>query len=84
MYALSLGADGRVLSATLPAFAPSGATLVDELPEGDISDYRYVEGQFVLEALPLAAAPSDPMDDMAELLLELNDRLMAVELGGGA
>ena len=64
MYALSLGDDGRVLSATLPEYAPAGAVQVEALPEGDISDYKYVDGAFVLEPLP---TPAQPIDDMTLL-----------------
>lgn len=51
MFALNLGENGRVLSATLPKYAPHG-TMVEALPEGDISDYRYVDGEFVHDPLP--------------------------------
>lgn len=52
MFALNLGEDGRILSATFPQYAPEDAVLVEELPEGDITDYRYVEGGYVHDPLP--------------------------------
>lgn len=54
MFALNLGTDGRILSATEERFAHGSAVIVEELPEGDISDYRYIDGQYVHE--PLAKA----------------------------
>ena len=39
-YALNLAEDGRVLSATFEKYAPDGSVLVDELPDGNLSDYR--------------------------------------------
>lgn len=42
LYALNLAEDGRILSATYPKYAPDNAVIVWYLPEGDISDYRYV------------------------------------------
>lgn len=52
MYALNLGDDGRILSATYPEYAPEDAVTVDALPEGDISEYRYVDGEFIHDPLP--------------------------------
>ena len=51
-YALNLAEDGRVLSATFEKYAPDGSVLVDELPDGNLSDYRWQDGAFVLDPLP--------------------------------
>lgn len=51
-YALNLAEDGRVLSATFEKYAPDGSVLVDELPEGNLADYRWQDGAFVLDPLP--------------------------------
>ena len=51
-YALNLAEDGRVLSATYERFAAPGAVLVDAIPEGNLSDYRYQDGEFVYDPLP--------------------------------
>ena len=59
MYALNLAEDGRILSATYPEYAPEDAVIVDALPEGDISDYLYVDGQYVYDPLPEPEEP-DP------------------------
>ena len=69
-YALNLGRDGRVLSVTFPQHAPTGALQVNELPEGDISQYRYVNGEFVHDPLPLLATTPKPTTE---------DRLSALE-----
>lgn len=57
MYALNLAKDGRVLSATYPQYAPEDAVIVDALPEGDISDYLYVDGQYVYDPIPEPEQP---------------------------
>lgn len=57
MYALNLAEDGRVLSATYPKYAPADAVIVEALPEGDISDYLYVDGQYVYDPLPEPEQP---------------------------
>ena len=50
-YALNLADDGRVLSATYPKYAPADAVLVDALPEGDISQYIYRDGEFIYDPI---------------------------------
>lgn len=83
MYALNLGADGRVLSATEPQYAPEGAALVAGLPEGDLADYRMEAGALVYDPLPVSDEPTD--DDAEALLLETAGdheyRLCLIELG---
>ena len=51
MFALNLAEDGRILSATYPEYAPDDAALVEELPEGNIIDYRYADGAYVHDPL---------------------------------
>ena len=56
-YALNLAEDGRILSATYKQFAPADAVIVDALPDGDISDYLYVNGKYVYDPLPEQEQP---------------------------
>lgn len=51
-YALNLGEDGRVLSVTYEEYATEDMPLVDSIPEGNIADYRYVDGEFINDPLP--------------------------------
>ena len=51
-YALNLAEDGRILSATFSQYASESQPLVDTLPEGDISEYLYLEGEYVHSPLP--------------------------------
>lgn len=70
-YALNLADDGRILSATYPEYAPEDAAKVDTLPDGDISDYLYVDGQYVYDPLPKPEQPeAEPTtDDVLNALL---------------
>ncbi len=63
MYALNLSSDGRILSATYPEFAPEDAIIVDILPDGDISDYLYINGEYIYDPLP---APEEPETEESE------------------
>lgn len=47
-YALNISETNAVLSATYEQFAWEGCVLVDHLPEGDITDYDFIDGDYVL------------------------------------
>lgn len=58
-YALNLSDDNRILSAcvVLPNGNYDGMPIVDVLPEGDISDYLYLDGQYIYDPLPEPEQP---------------------------
>ena len=74
-YALNLGADGRVLSATYEKYAPADAVRVEALPEGNLPDYIWRDGAFVYEPLPREALPeAEPgADDVLNILLGVTE-----------
>ena len=57
-YALNLAEDKRILSAclVLPNGNYDGMPIVDTLPDGDITDYRYVKKKYVYDPLPKPSA----------------------------
>ena len=59
-YALNLAEDGRILSVTYEKYAPKDAVLVDELPEGNVADYRYVNGEYVYDPIPVEPVVEEP------------------------
>lgn len=62
-YALNLAEDGRILSATYEQFAFEGMPIVETLPDGDISEYLYVNGEFIYDPLPKPEPVADPTTD---------------------
>lgn len=70
-YSLNLSADNRILSATFAKFAPNGV-LVDSLPEGNISDYLYVDGEYVYE-------PIIPVVSVEEQIAQLKAELSSTD-----
>lgn len=56
-YALNLAEDGRILSVTYEQYAAPGQPIVDTLPEGNISDWKFVGGQYVYDPLPIPPEP---------------------------
>lgn len=60
-YALNIAEDGRILSATFAKYAPSDAVQVDTLPEGNVSDYLYLNGKYIHDPLP--EPDPEPVDE---------------------
>lgn len=69
-YALNLAEDGRVLSVTFKEYAPADAVFADELPEGNVYDFRYVNGTFVYDPLPV-----DRKEFVSRRIVELKQKL---------
>lgn len=71
LYALNLAEDGRVLSVTFDEYAPKDYPRVESLPEGDVSGYLFVDGEFVLDPLPKPEVPeAEPTtEDILNVLL---------------
>jgi hypothetical protein len=80
-YALNLSDDNRVLSATYEEYAWDGMPLVDKLPDGDIYEYLYVNGEYIHNPLPIPEAIPTEADDIAAMLIDHEYRLTLLELG---
>ena len=62
-YALKLAKNNRISSAwvVLPNGNYDGMPIVEELPEGNLPDYFYVNGEYVYDPLPKPSAiPTAP------------------------
>ena len=84
MYSLNLDADNRILSACVCLEGLEYANVVDTLPDGDVSDYRYVDGEYVYDPLPKPEpTPAEPTaeSDMQEMIIDHEYRLTLLELG---
>lgn len=51
-YGLVLDEDNRIINAPVQRYAPADTIIVDTLPEGDLPDYLYVDGEYVYDPLP--------------------------------
>lgn len=72
-YALNLTTAKRILSAcvVLPNGRYDGMPIVDNLPDGDITDYLYINAQYIYDPKPVEPAP--------EPTPSLESRVAAVE-----
>lgn len=78
-YVLNLAEDNRILSASFyNEFSPEDAIKVNELPEGNIADYKYVNGEFIHDPLPVIEIEEQPSE-----LDKLDARLTYVEMMTG-
>ena len=70
MYSLNLDTDNRILSACVCLECFEYTNIVDTLPDGDVSDYRYVDGEYVYDPLPEPEPqPKEPTaDDVLDAL----------------
>ena len=52
MFNLNLSEDNRILLACVCLEGFEYENIVYTLPDGDISDYKYIDGEYVYEPLP--------------------------------
>lgn len=80
--ALNIAEDNRILSAcfVIPNGSCEGMPIVDMLPEGDLSDYLYVDGAYVYDPLPEPEQPEPTPSDF-ERIAALEAAMTAIEEG---
>lgn len=59
MYALNLSEDFRILSVAFLEYASENSVIVESLPEGNIADYLYINGEFVHDPILVDEKPSE-------------------------
>ena len=71
MYSLNLDKDGRILSACICLEGFEYKNVVDTLPDGSISDYKYINDEYVYDPLPRPEPqPEEPTtNDILDALL---------------
>ena len=80
-YALNLSENGQILSATYEEYAVDGMPIVDELPNGNIVDYKYIDGAFIYDPIPIPEPEPSEDDDTTAMLIDLEYRVTLIELG---
>ena len=67
MHSLNLSEDKRILSACVCLDGFEYENIVDELPEPDVTDYKYIDGEYVYDPLP-KPEPIEPEPTSEEIL----------------
>lgn len=78
-YGLMLDEDNRVVSAVQQRYAQEGAVIVYDLPEGNLHDYLYIDGEFIYDPLPKPDVP-DPQPTQEERITALEAELLATKI----
>ena len=70
-YALNLGENGRVLSVCVCIEGQTYENIVDSFPDGDVSEYRYVDGEFIHdpEPKPEPTAQEPTVEELLNIIL---------------
>ena len=80
MYALNLNEENRILSAciVLPNGDYTNMPIVDILPEGNIADYLYIDGEYIHSPLPQPEEPEHAPTEMELLWQAVTDNEIAI------
>ena len=78
MYVLNLDEDMRILSAwdKLPLADYGDRPIVDVLPDGNLYDYRYVNGEYIRDPLPVPGEPQPTQEERIKTLENQNETLL--------
>lgn len=80
-YVLNIDPEtNRVLSAGIMPHPPADALMVDTLPDGDLLDYLYINGEYVYDPLP-EPEPVEPKPTNSQRLEALEQQMTAL-IGG--
>lgn len=83
-YALNLAEDNRILSAcvVLPNGNYGSMPIVDIFPDGDITDYIYINGEFIYDPIPKVEVKLEPtaQDDTDAMMVDHELRITMLEL----
>lgn len=83
-YSLNLGENGRILSVCVCLDGQTYENVVDSFPDGDVTEYRYVNGEFIHDPEPTPEpATQEPTveEDTLAMLVDHEERLINLELG---
>ena len=71
MYSLNLAEDGRILSACVCLAGQTYENIVSILPDGDITDYKYINNEYVYDPLPQPQPqPAEPtVEELLNIIL---------------
>lgn len=80
MYALNIDkVTGRVLSATYKKYAAPDSLIVEELPKGNLADYRCIDGVYIYDPLLQPEIP-EPEPTTDERIAVLEEELKATKI----
>ena len=80
-YFLNLDIDGRILSVGECIEGIEYAVVVESFPDGDVGDYKYINGEYVHDPLPTPEETPTVEEDTLSMLVDHEERIINLELG---
>ena len=74
-YGLILDSDKRIINAPAQRYAPEDAIIVDILPEGNITDYQYINNEYIYNPLPKEEDPVEPSPTLEDRVFVLENKV---------
>ena len=69
MYSLNLAEDNRILSVCVCFEGIEYNNVVDSFPDGDITDYKYIDGSYVYDPLPKPQTAEPTAKELLNIIL---------------
>lgn len=81
-YSLNLGENGRVLSVCNCIEGQTYENVVDSFPSGDVTEYRYVDGEYIHDPEPQPEKPTqlDALEAQVTYTAMMTDTLLETEV----
>lgn len=80
-YSLNLDIDGRILSVGECIEGIEYDVVVESFPDGDVGDYKYINGEYVHDPLPKPEKEPTVEEDTLSMLVDHEERIIMMELG---
>lgn len=80
-YSLNLDTDGRILSVGECIDGIEYDVVVESFPDGDVGDYKYINGEYVHDPLPKPEKKPTMEEDTLSMLVDHEERIINLELG---
>lgn len=80
-YSLNLDTDSRILSVGECIEGIEYDVVVESFPDGDVGDYKYINGEYVHDPLPKPEKEPTVEEDTLSMLVDHEERIINLELG---
>ena len=68
-YSLNLDTDGRILSVGECIEGIEYDVVVESFPDGDVGNYKYINGEYVHDPLPKPEPPEPTAEELLNIIL---------------
>ena len=76
-YVLNIADDGRIVCVSKQAFVPENAIIVEEIPNGNVTDYLYQDGKYIYSPIVVDNIEEVRADKLAEISQACSETITA-------